>query len=300
MTVATTDNVVSYSSDGVTVLFTFLFKTFHETDIKVYFNSIVQASGYSVLLNPDQDANPGGSVTLDAAQPADDIITLAREVDYVQLVDYQPYDPFPAEVNEQALDTLTMQTQQLQEQLDRTFKEPIGGGEDVDYTFPPFIAGRSWKWNDGTPNPALIVTDYDPDQTRSVADAHIADTSNPHSVTFAQVGADPAGTGQAAADVVQGNLDDHEADFTNPHQVDAAQAGADPAGSADAVQGRTSSTHVADVTNPHNVTADQTGAPFSNPTGVTGADAVANIISLTQAEYDAITPNASTLYLIAG
>jgi len=39
----------------------------------------------------------------------------------------------------------------------------------------------------------------------------------------------------------------------------------------------------------------------SNPTGVTGADIVTNIMSLTQAEYDAIvTPNASTLYVING
>jgi hypothetical protein len=36
----------------------------------------------------------------------------------------------------------------------------------------------------------------------------------------------------------------------------------------------------------------------SDPTGVTGADAITNMMSLTQAEYDAITPNASTLYVI--
>jgi len=40
------------------------------------------------------------------------------------------------------------------------------------------------------------------------------------------------------------------------------------------------------------------GGVLSNPTGVTGADAVTNIISLTQAEYDDITPNSSTLYAI--
>lgn len=38
----------------------------------------------------------------------------------------------------------------------------------------------------------------------------------------------------------------------------------------------------------------------SDPTGVTGADAITNIISLTQAEYDAITPDAATLYVITG
>ena len=36
----------------------------------------------------------------------------------------------------------------------------------------------------------------------------------------------------------------------------------------------------------------------SDPTGITGADAIANMVSLTQAEYDAITPQASTLYVI--
>ena len=37
----------------------------------------------------------------------------------------------------------------------------------------------------------------------------------------------------------------------------------------------------------------------SDVTGVTGADAVSNIMSLTQTEYDAIiTPDASTIYVI--
>ena len=36
----------------------------------------------------------------------------------------------------------------------------------------------------------------------------------------------------------------------------------------------------------------------SDVTGVSGADAITNVISLTQAEYDAITPDAATLYVI--
>jgi hypothetical protein len=47
------------------------------------------------------------------------------------------------------------------------------------------------------------------------------------------------------------------------------------------------------------LTSDLAGKVSSNPTGVTGADAITNIISLTQFEYDAIvTPNLSTLYII--
>ena len=39
----------------------------------------------------------------------------------------------------------------------------------------------------------------------------------------------------------------------------------------------------------------------SNTTGITGADQITNIVSLTQAEYDAIgSPSATTLYVIVG
>ena len=52
---------------------------------------------------------------------------------------------------------------------------------------------------------------------------------------------------------------------------------------------------VANLATPANI-----GAVASDPTGITGADAIANAVSLTQAEYDAITPDASTLYVITG
>jgi len=44
--------------------------------------------------------------------------------------------------------------------------------------------------------------------------------------------------------------------------------------------------------------AEVDGVVVSDPAGVTGADAITNIMSLTQAEYDDITPNSSTLYAI--
>lgn len=47
------------------------------------------------------------------------------------------------------------------------------------------------------------------------------------------------------------------------------------------------------------LTIDGAATVKSDPTGVTGADTVTNVISLTQAEYDAIvTPDAATLYVI--
>ena len=56
-------------------------------------------------------------------------------------------------------------------------------------------------------------------------DAHVNDFTNPHAVTAAQAGADPAGSAAG----VQTNLDTHVADLANPHAVTAAQAGAEPA-----------------------------------------------------------------------
>jgi len=60
---------------------------------------------------------------------------------------------------------------------------------------------------------------------------------------------------------------------------------------------------LASLRNPGDYTDNVTAADIalmveSDVTGVTGADAITNIISLTQAEYDAITPDAATVYLI--
>ena len=58
--------------------------------------------------------------------------------------------------------------------------------------------------------------------------------------------------------------------------------------------------HIADFTNPHQVTAAQAGAPASDPTGIPTGGAITNIVTLTQAAYDGLTPDATTLYLITG
>ena len=100
--------------------------------------------------------------------------------------------------------------------------------------------------------------------TQDELSTHVTDTANPHAVTAAQAGADPAGS----AATVQSNLNTHEADFTNPHNVTAAQAGADPAGSAAGVQSNLDA-HEADLANPHAVTAAQAGAdPAGSAAGV--------------------------------
>lgn len=71
----------------------------------------------------------------------------------------------------------------------------------------------------------------------------------------------------------------------------------DPTDYATAAQGTLADSATQPGDNVSTLTNDAAYVP-SDPTGVTGADAITNIMSLTQAEYDAITPNASTLYVI--
>jgi hypothetical protein len=74
----------------------------------------------------------------------------------------------------------------------------------------------------------------------------------------------------------------------------------DSADYATAAQGALADSATQPSDNISTLTNDSNYLP-SNPTGVTGADIVSNIMSLKQVEYDAIvTPNASTLYVING
>lgn len=56
----------------------------------------------------------------------------------------------------------------------------------------------------------------------------------------------------------------------------------------------------ADASATNKVTLQNIARLFSDNTGITGADRITNIVSLTQAEYDALTPDASTLYIVTG
>ncbi|HSV73592.1 MAG TPA: hypothetical protein VLH79_07520 [Chthonomonadales bacterium] len=73
-----------------------------------------------------------GSVTLLAPLPVGQSLTVVRNVPATQEADYVPGDAFPAESHEQALDKLTMITQQLQEEVQRAAKLPASSPSDAD------------------------------------------------------------------------------------------------------------------------------------------------------------------------
>lgn len=166
MTINSATNKVIYTANGVLTDFDFTFKTFQASDIQVYLDDVLQGSGYSVTLNSDQETSPGGTVIFDVA-PADQTnITIVREVPLSQNVDYQPYDPFPANTHEAALDKLTMQNQQQQEELDRTTKASVSDDGSTDYTLPLYDAGKAIIWDD--PVKQLVNSD---DEINGITDA---------------------------------------------------------------------------------------------------------------------------------
>ena len=125
MTISTTQSNQGFVGDGVITVFAVTYVVLAESHIKVYLDNVLQVSGYTVTLNPDQETTPGADVTF-AVAPANGVaVNALRVVPYTQETDYQPFDAFPAESHETALDLLTMQTQQIAEAIGRTPQLPV-------------------------------------------------------------------------------------------------------------------------------------------------------------------------------
>lgn len=117
-----------FNGNGVTTSFPFTFKAFSEADVQVIYTNtssvetiLVLDSDYTIALNEDQNANPGGTVSYSTLITGEKI-TLLGNVEYTQETDIQNQGGFYPEVIENALDKLTMQVQQVKEQVDRAVK----------------------------------------------------------------------------------------------------------------------------------------------------------------------------------
>ena len=126
-----------YSGNGATVTFPFYFKVFQTSDVRVVYTApdgtesdLVLDSAYSVALNADQSASPGGTVTMAGAPVSGSLLTLTSAVPNTQPTDIANQGGFYPEVIEDALDRQTVQLQQVVEEVSRAFKVPISDGSD--------------------------------------------------------------------------------------------------------------------------------------------------------------------------
>ena len=123
MTLSTTTNRIQYNGLTGQDTFAYNFKVNVKEDMSVYFDGVLQSDGdwtITGLTNP-----AGGDVILNSTLGADTVVTLIREVTFDQQTDYTPFDPFPAETHETALDDIVMMIQQLNERLDRVPGLPV-------------------------------------------------------------------------------------------------------------------------------------------------------------------------------
>jgi hypothetical protein len=141
-----------YSGNGVTTGFAFAFRVFDTSDVLVEVvladgssPTLVEDTDYSVTLNADQTASPGGSVTYPlSGSPltADDVITLAGQLPYDQTLQLPLGGNFHPTAIETGLDRLSIQIQQVAEALGRTFSFPLNEGAIPSF---PSIVDRAGK-----------------------------------------------------------------------------------------------------------------------------------------------------------
>lgn len=125
MTVTIEDTKEVLVGDGATVAWGFNFRVFAPGDVKFSTTSIEGVDSfleyltdYTVVLNVDQYANPGGTVTTMSPVPKGVPIVVSRGLDFVRATHFTA--SIPPNVIEDELDRLTIYAQQLKEQLDRS------------------------------------------------------------------------------------------------------------------------------------------------------------------------------------
>jgi len=129
-----------FVGSGSTGPFPFAFKVFEASDmlvVKVNTSTNVESTltlttDFTVSLNADQNANPGGSITLTSALASGYNMVISSKLEYIQETDLTNQGGFYPEVITDALDKLTIQTQQLNEEMGRTAKLPITSAADAD------------------------------------------------------------------------------------------------------------------------------------------------------------------------
>ena len=120
-----------FTSEGQSRL-PFGFLIFEKTDVYVataddpeaQARILVYGQDYSVEMNSDQTATPGGTVVLTTPIVKGNIFVVGSAVAYTQNMQLTNYSRFPPEIINEAMDRVVVQIQQLVERLGRTLSVP--------------------------------------------------------------------------------------------------------------------------------------------------------------------------------
>jgi hypothetical protein len=145
---ATTRKAGPFTGNGSQTVFPFTFKIFATTDVKVTQADLsgvetVLSSGYTVSMNSDQVASPGGSVTLTTALVTGYKLSLTGNLPYDQTLALPGGGNFNPTVLESDLDRVTMQLQQLNEAISRAVVASVTSGTDPSTLAATLIAAAA-------------------------------------------------------------------------------------------------------------------------------------------------------------
>lgn len=136
-----------YNGNGVTTIFSFYFRLLLATDLQVYVNaSLVSSSNYTVFINSN---GLGGTVTFTVPPPGGvNNVLIYRFVDYLQLTHFPNESDFNQITLEDSVDKLTMECQQLQEEVSRCIIAPVTGGPDIPFlSLPAPVPNNAIGWD---------------------------------------------------------------------------------------------------------------------------------------------------------
>ena len=169
MTISSTVVRQLTAGDGSTTNFTYPFKIFADSDLSVIIRSSTGTETTKTITTHYTVAGAGdasgGSITFTSGNTptATETVVMIREVPQTQAIDYIANDPFPAESHEEGLDRAAMTTQQMQEELNRSFK--VSATNSI--TTPEFTDGAATRASkalgfDSTGNVLTTVADFLP------------------------------------------------------------------------------------------------------------------------------------------
>lgn len=150
MTIVSTNNRNDYVGNGATAVYSYTFKIFAITDLKVTKRDLVNVEtvltiGTDYTVSGAGDPS-GGSITLTAGSlPSGYRITIRRLRTLTQNTDIRNQGSFYPETHEDTFDILTMVDQQQQNELDRSLKLPeTVTGVSVQIPVPAALKWMRW------------------------------------------------------------------------------------------------------------------------------------------------------------
>ena len=148
-----------FDGNDSTVSFPFTFKVFDSDEVRVVAETgavetdLELGTDYTVVLNADQNAAPGGSVVLAAPLATGTRLTLTSALEMLQPVELTNQGGFPPRVINSALDRLTILLQQLASVVSRTLKFPLSDGPVGDLPGRSVRAGTVLAFDEATGEP---------------------------------------------------------------------------------------------------------------------------------------------------